>query len=144
MNNKVLTVCSYIMSRTRFRVNLHSTVAWMSRNSLLEAGVKSEVWVTAVAVKKVLRQTFYTFVTEKLLIHHVYSSNLNRYYLNLLPLFPLKRQHFSGFLFFKRLSFIYNRSENLHFNNKNNVCIFDCVVNRKNIRAGGCYGYCYD
>ena len=32
-----------IMSRTRFRVNPHSVVAWMSRNSLLEAGAKSEV-----------------------------------------------------------------------------------------------------
>ena len=31
-----------VMSRTRFRVNTHSIVAWMSRNSLLEAGVKSE------------------------------------------------------------------------------------------------------
>ena len=37
-----LTVCSY-MSRTRFRVNPHSIVAWMSRNSFLEAGTKSEV-----------------------------------------------------------------------------------------------------
>ena len=27
-----------MMSRTHFRVNLHSIVAWMSRNSLLEAG----------------------------------------------------------------------------------------------------------
>ena len=27
-----------IMSRTHFRVNPHSIVAWMSRNSLLEAG----------------------------------------------------------------------------------------------------------
>ena len=32
-----------IMSRTRFRVNPLSIVAWMSRNSLLEAGAKSEV-----------------------------------------------------------------------------------------------------
>ena len=31
------------MSRTRFRVNPHSIVAWMSRNFLLEAGAKSEV-----------------------------------------------------------------------------------------------------
>ena len=31
------------MSRTRLRVNPHSIVAWMSRNSLLEAGAKSEV-----------------------------------------------------------------------------------------------------
>ena len=27
-----------MMSRTHFRMNLHSIVAWMSRNSLLEAG----------------------------------------------------------------------------------------------------------
>ena len=32
-----------IMSRTRFRVNPHSIVAWMSRNSLLETAAKSEV-----------------------------------------------------------------------------------------------------
>ena len=33
----------HIMSRTHFRVNLHSIFAWMSRNSLLETGVISEV-----------------------------------------------------------------------------------------------------
>ena len=32
-----------IMSRTCFGVNSHSIVAWMSRNSLLEAGTKSEL-----------------------------------------------------------------------------------------------------
>ena len=32
-----------LMSRTRFRVNPHSIVAWMSKNPLLEAGAKSEV-----------------------------------------------------------------------------------------------------
>ena len=32
-----------IMLRTRLRVNLHPTVAWMSRNFLLEAGVISKV-----------------------------------------------------------------------------------------------------
>ena len=31
-----------VMSRTRFGVNPHSIVAWMSRNSFLEAGAKSE------------------------------------------------------------------------------------------------------
>ena len=31
------------MSRTPFRVNLHSIVAWMSRNSLLEAG--ANIWM---------------------------------------------------------------------------------------------------
>ena len=36
-----------IMSRTRFRVNPHPIVAWMSRNSLLEVGAKSEIKVTA-------------------------------------------------------------------------------------------------
>ena len=39
------------MSRTRFRVNPHSIVTWMSRNSLLEAGVKSEGEVTATWLK---------------------------------------------------------------------------------------------
>ena len=37
------TLYVLVMSRTCFRVNLHSIVAWMSRNSLLEAGAKSEV-----------------------------------------------------------------------------------------------------
>ena len=36
-----------IISRPCFRVNPHSIFAWMSRNSLLETGVISEVWVTA-------------------------------------------------------------------------------------------------
>ena len=35
-----VTVCSCHV--TRFRVNPHSIVSWMSRNSLLEAGAKSE------------------------------------------------------------------------------------------------------
>ena len=35
-----------IMSRTRFRVNLHFIVASMSRNSLLETGAMSDVLVT--------------------------------------------------------------------------------------------------
>ena len=30
------------MSSTRFKVNPHSIIAWMSRNFLLEAGAKSE------------------------------------------------------------------------------------------------------
>ena len=38
--NKNITLYVLIMSRTRFRVNPHSIVAWMSRNSLLEAGAK--------------------------------------------------------------------------------------------------------
>ena len=36
-----------IMSRTRFRVNPYSKVSSKSRNSLLKAGAKSEVKVTA-------------------------------------------------------------------------------------------------
>ena len=32
-----------VMPRTRFKVNPHSIVAWMSKKSLLEAGAKSEV-----------------------------------------------------------------------------------------------------
>ena len=34
-----------IMSRTRFRVNPHSIIAWISRNSLLKTGAISEVKV---------------------------------------------------------------------------------------------------
>ena len=33
----------FVMSRPRLRVIPHSIVAWMSMNSLLKAGVKSEV-----------------------------------------------------------------------------------------------------
>ena len=40
-------LCVLIMSHTHFRVNLHSVVAWLSRNSLLETGVISEVYATA-------------------------------------------------------------------------------------------------
>ena len=36
-----------IMSRTCFGVNLHAIVGLMSRNSLLETGTISEVYVTA-------------------------------------------------------------------------------------------------
>ena len=36
-------LCVLVMSCARFRVNPHSIVAWMSRNSLLEAGTKTEV-----------------------------------------------------------------------------------------------------
>ena len=36
-------LCVLIMSRTRFWVNPHYIVAWMSRKSLLKAGAKSEV-----------------------------------------------------------------------------------------------------
>ena len=39
-----MTVCYSHAKYTRFRVNLHSTVAWMSRNSLLQTGDISEVW----------------------------------------------------------------------------------------------------
>ena len=37
------------MSRTHFRVNPHSIVAWMSSNSLLEAGSKSEGEVAVIS-----------------------------------------------------------------------------------------------
>ena len=40
-----LTVCFYHVTYT-FRVNPHSIVAWMSRNSLLEADVRSEQGVS--------------------------------------------------------------------------------------------------
>ena len=35
--------CVPIMSHTHFRVDVHSPVSWMSRNSLLEAGAISEI-----------------------------------------------------------------------------------------------------
>ena len=37
----------FVISRPRFRVNPHPIVSWMSKNSLLGAGAKSEVSVTA-------------------------------------------------------------------------------------------------
>ena len=40
-----------IMSRMSFRVNPHSIVALMSRNSLLETGAKYEVQVTATGLE---------------------------------------------------------------------------------------------
>ena len=45
MESQYINFSLYVlaMSRTRFRVNPHSVVAWMSRNFLLEAGAKSEV-----------------------------------------------------------------------------------------------------
>ena len=44
-NSNERSVCLHvlIMSRTRFRVNPHSIVVWMSRNFLLETGSISEV-----------------------------------------------------------------------------------------------------
>ena len=41
----------FVMSRTRFRVDPHSIVAWVSRNSLLKAGAKSAVQVTATGLE---------------------------------------------------------------------------------------------
>ena len=38
------TMTVFIMSRTHFRMNPHSIFAWMSRNSLLKAGAKFEVF----------------------------------------------------------------------------------------------------
>ena len=37
------SVCVLVISHTHFRVNLHSVVAWISRNSLLKTGAISEV-----------------------------------------------------------------------------------------------------
>ena len=39
------------MSRTRFKVNPSSIIAWMSRSSLIEAGATSEVSVTATGLE---------------------------------------------------------------------------------------------
>ena len=39
------------MSRECFRVNLHSVVAWMSRNSLLETDAIPDVYATAMGIK---------------------------------------------------------------------------------------------
>ena len=39
------------MSRMRFKVNPQSMVPWLSRNTLLETGAKSEVQVTAMGLE---------------------------------------------------------------------------------------------
>ena len=49
--NRNITLYVLVMSRTRFRVNPHSIVAWISRNSLLEAGAKSEGEVTGTGLE---------------------------------------------------------------------------------------------
>ena len=46
-NDKFYFWVYVIMSCTRFRVNVHSIVVWMSRNSLLETGAIAEILVTA-------------------------------------------------------------------------------------------------
>ena len=44
--------CMFLSCHVRvFRVNPHSIVAWMSKNSLLEAGAKSEGEVTATGLE---------------------------------------------------------------------------------------------
>ena len=45
-----------MMLCTRIRVNPHSVVAWMSRNSSLEAGAISEVYVTAIGLEPTTSQ----------------------------------------------------------------------------------------
>ena len=49
----VQCICIYfiIMWNRHFRVNSYSMFSWMSRNSLFEAGVKSEVWMVAMGLK---------------------------------------------------------------------------------------------
>ena len=53
MIKQKIILYALIMSRTRSRVNSHSIVAWMSRNSLLETGTKSEVQVTATRLEPI-------------------------------------------------------------------------------------------
>ena len=45
------TVCSYHVMRNRFKENPHSIVAWMSRNSFLKTGAKSEAYITAAGLE---------------------------------------------------------------------------------------------
>ena len=59
------------MSRACFRLNLHFTLARISTNSLLKAGAKSEIWVTASGLK--LRITY--FVNEHLTIWTSWPNN---------------------------------------------------------------------
>ena len=53
-----------VMSRTHFKVNPHSIVAWMSRKSLLKAGAKSQVYVTPTGLESRTTQ----FVNENSII----------------------------------------------------------------------------
>ena len=50
-NNLINWLYVLVMLRTRFRVNPHSIVTWMSRNSLFEAALKSETEVTATGLE---------------------------------------------------------------------------------------------
>ena len=45
------TLCTFIMSHTHFRVNLHSAVGWMWRSSLLETDAISDAEVAATGVE---------------------------------------------------------------------------------------------
>ena len=47
LSRKLHSLYYFIMSRTRFRVNLHSTVSWMSKKVLLKADATSEILVRA-------------------------------------------------------------------------------------------------
>ena len=52
-------LCVFIMSHTHFRLNLHSVVAWMWRNTLLDRDAISEVEVTATGLNpQALSQQF--------------------------------------------------------------------------------------
>ena len=64
--------CLYvvIMSCTRFRVNPHFIVTWMSRNSLLEIGTISEVQVTATGLEPLTNE----FINEHSSPHCVWLS----------------------------------------------------------------------
>ena len=58
LTNSYYIDCMFLSShRVSFRVNPHSIAAWMSRNSLLEAGVKSKVQMTATGLE--LRTTYF-------------------------------------------------------------------------------------
>ena len=53
-----MTVCYSHAKYTRFRVNLHSPVAWMSRNSLLQTGDISEVsgWIPLLSRNEIIEE----------------------------------------------------------------------------------------
>ena len=68
-----------IMSRTRFRVNLHHIVAWMPRNLLLETGAIFEVLATATWLESsttVRKRTLHGWSTNVIPSHSCFSNIL--------------------------------------------------------------------
>ena len=65
-----------VMSRRHFRVNAHSIVGWMSRNSLLKAGAISEGELTSTWIRQVSFQHAMMFVSTIISLFISQKENL--------------------------------------------------------------------